>query len=402
MRSSWQRWGWSKLLREAARRYGPDGYFWEDNPELPFLPIRRWEIWNEENIVTFADEPDPAAFAKLIRISGRALHRDRPRRQGDPRRLLRAAAADPAQRRLRRLPLALLPGRQREALLRRGRAASLRRPTPGRWGPSSRTCAGSCASTTTRATPIYVTELGWGSRSGPTRWERGLQGQANQLSQAFAMLSANRLRWRVGGVWWFTWTDEGGGCSFCRSAGPADREAQGEAGLVPLQRLDRRRSGHGSAGDLRPGGRRTRSRRGARTSLDRATARGRPDGSPPLGSVDHFEIDRGVTRCLSPFPTFRTPTTRSSRTSTRRRCGSTTTSTTRPTSTKRTPRSRAPSGPTATSRTCSRTSPACPPTSRARSTDRRGRAAIRHVARRRVRLSGDRALARELLSLLAL
>ena len=24
------------------------------------------------------------------------------------------------------------------------------------------------------ATPLYVTELGWGSSSGPTRWERGL------------------------------------------------------------------------------------------------------------------------------------------------------------------------------------------------------------------------------------
>ena len=69
------------------------------------------------------------------------------------------------------------------------------------------------------ATPIYVTELGWGSDSGPTRWERGLQGQASELSRAFAMLSANRLRWRVGGAWWFTWTDEGGSCQFCHSAG---------------------------------------------------------------------------------------------------------------------------------------------------------------------------------------
>ena len=55
VRSAWQRWGWTKLLREAAERYGPDGSFWEENPDLPFLPIRRWEIWNEENIVTFAD-----------------------------------------------------------------------------------------------------------------------------------------------------------------------------------------------------------------------------------------------------------------------------------------------------------------------------------------------------------
>jgi hypothetical protein len=91
-----------------------------------------------------------------------------------------------------------------------------------------------------------VTELGWGSNSGPTRWERGLQGQANQLSQAFSMLADNRVRWRVGGVWWFTWTDEGGGCLFCRSAGllTASRKAKpawyrftawtgGDPGIVP-------------------------------------------------------------------------------------------------------------------------------------------------------------------------
>ena len=71
-------------------------------------------------------------------------------------------------------------------------------------------------------------------------------------------------------------------------------------------------------------------------------------------------------RWLTKFRIFPTTTTRSSRTSTRRRCASTTTSTTRPTSTRRTPRSRARSGPTRTSTRCSRTSTRCPPTSRAR------------------------------------
>ena len=33
------------------------------------------------------------------------------------------------------------------------------------------------------------------------------------------MLSDNRIRWKVEGVWWFTWTDEGGTCIFCGSAG---------------------------------------------------------------------------------------------------------------------------------------------------------------------------------------
>ena len=60
VRSSWQRWGWTKLLREAARPLRPRRLAsGRTNPELPYLPIHRWEIWNEQNIVTFADEPDP-------------------------------------------------------------------------------------------------------------------------------------------------------------------------------------------------------------------------------------------------------------------------------------------------------------------------------------------------------
>jgi len=218
VKSSWQRWGWSKLLREAVQRYGPDGSFWEENPELPFLPIRRWEIWNEENIVTFADRPDPVAFAKLIRISGRILH-----------------GADPGAKvilgGLFGRPLQVPPNvGSGDFLSRFYRARDVKRYFDGvalhPYVARARAMGAQLANLrrimrvhNDGATPIYVTELGWGSRSGPTRWERGLDGQANQLSQAFALLSAHRLQWGVGGVWWFTWTDEGGGCSFCRSAG---------------------------------------------------------------------------------------------------------------------------------------------------------------------------------------
>ena len=95
-------------------------------------------------------------------------------------------------------------------------------------------------------TPIYVTELGWGSHSGPTRWQRGPQGQADQLSRAFEMLSANRVRWKVDGVWWFTWTDEGGTCIFCGSAGLLTDALRSEAVLVPLHRMDGRQPGSGA------------------------------------------------------------------------------------------------------------------------------------------------------------
>jgi hypothetical protein len=218
VRSSWQRWGWTKLLREAARRYGSNGSFWEENPELPFLPIHRWEIWNEENIVTFADRPDPAAFATLIRISGRALH------NADPgsKVILGGFFGRPLQ-----VPPNVASG---DFLSRVYRARNVKRYFDGvalhPYVARARAMGAQLANLRRimlahhdGSTPIYVTELGWGSRNGPTRWERGLYGQANQLSASFAMLSAQRLRWRIGGVWWFTWTDEGGSCVFCRSAG---------------------------------------------------------------------------------------------------------------------------------------------------------------------------------------
>jgi hypothetical protein len=218
VKNAWQRWGWTRLLREAARRYGPDGSFWEENPELPFLPIRHWEIWNEENIVTFADRPDPAAFATLIRISGRVLHRiDRGSKVivggffGRPLQVPPNVASGDFLSRLYRARKVkpYFDGVALHPYVARARAMGAQIENLRRimrlHGDGS--------------TPIYVTELGWGSRSGPTRWERGIYGQAQQLSRAFAMLSANRLRWRVGGVWWFTWTDEGGSCQFCHSAG---------------------------------------------------------------------------------------------------------------------------------------------------------------------------------------
>ena len=54
------------------------------------------------------------------------------------------------------------------------------------------------------------------------------------------MLSANRVRWKVGGVWWFTWTDEGGTCIFCSSAGLLTSSLRSEALLVPIHRMDGR------------------------------------------------------------------------------------------------------------------------------------------------------------------
>jgi polysaccharide biosynthesis protein PslG len=227
VRTPWQRAGWARFLNAAVERYGPYGTFWEDHPDLPFLPIHRWEIWNEENIVSFANEPNPERFATLIRISGRVLHRADP----DAQVIIGGFFGRPLQ-----VPPNVASG---DFLSRIYRARNVKRFFDGiglhpyvadtrAMGTQLRNLRRIMRVHHDAATPIYLTELGWGSAAGPTRWERGLYGQASQLSRSFAMISANRLRWRLGGVWWYTWSDEGGTCSFCRSAGllTTEREAK--------------------------------------------------------------------------------------------------------------------------------------------------------------------------------
>jgi len=37
-------------LQALVRRYGPNGTFWAEHPELPRLPIREWQYWNEAHL----------------------------------------------------------------------------------------------------------------------------------------------------------------------------------------------------------------------------------------------------------------------------------------------------------------------------------------------------------------
>lgn len=222
-----QRRAWTQFVADAARRYRPDGKFWKEHPALPELPIRQWEIWNEENIVTFSNEPSPTRFARLIRITGRLLHRLDPEskvilgglfgrplqvppnvrsgdflaqvyREGDVTQYFDGVALHPYVA---------------QASAMRGQILNLRRVM---------------AAYSDSATSLYVTELGWGSDGFESRWERGWRGQARELNRALSMLTANRARWRIGGAWWYSWADAFDACQFCDSAGllTPEREAK--------------------------------------------------------------------------------------------------------------------------------------------------------------------------------
>jgi len=212
-----QRGAWASFLRRAVRRYGAGGTFWSEHREVPYLPIRRWEIWNEPNIVTFG-AAHPERFAALLRVSGRIVHATDPGAEailgglfGRPLQIPpNVRSGDFLSRVYRARPVkqffdgvALHPY-VADASAMRAQIRNLRRVMRRH---------------NDAATPLYVTELGWGSASFESRWERGLEGQARELDQALGMLVRHRREWRIGGVWWFSWQDQDGSCQFCDSAG---------------------------------------------------------------------------------------------------------------------------------------------------------------------------------------
>jgi hypothetical protein len=214
----WASQAWASFLRRAVQRYGPRGDFWSENPDLPRQPIRAWEIWNEPNIITFASGSNPERFARLMRISGRAIH-------GADR------GAEVILGGLFGRPLQIPPNVSSGDFLSRVYRAGRVKPffdgvalhpyvaDADAMRPQIRNLRRVMRRHGDAVKPLYVTELGWGSDSYQTRWERGLLGQARELDQAFSMLASHRRDWRIGGVWWFSWTDIERGCQFCDSAG---------------------------------------------------------------------------------------------------------------------------------------------------------------------------------------
>ena len=55
------------FAKAAALRYGPNGSFWP-GCGCTAHPIRVWELWNEENITEFWDQPDAVQYAKLLQV----------------------------------------------------------------------------------------------------------------------------------------------------------------------------------------------------------------------------------------------------------------------------------------------------------------------------------------------
>lgn len=190
-----------RFAAALVRRYGPEGSFWEADPELPRMPIRSWQVWNEPSIpVYWPSGPNPAAYVRLLRATSRAI------KQAD--RGAEIVSAGLAQSRLG-VPF----GRFVSGMYAAGAAGTfdtfaLHAYARSESGVLSAIDAarGRIAANGDRAR-IWVTEIGWASGGPRSPFTVGERRQARLIGRMIGAIGRSRGRLGVRGVVYFNWRD---------------------------------------------------------------------------------------------------------------------------------------------------------------------------------------------------
>ncbi len=189
------------FVSASVRRYGPGGSLWREHPELPFVPIRAWQVWNEPNIPNFwRSGPDARSYVALLRAAASAI------RAADPGAEVVAAGLPNSQLGVPFLAfleqmyragakgsfdtLAIHPySRNVEGLMALAESA---RRVMNRHGDRSR---------------LWITEFGWSTGGGASAFRVGERGQADRIAASLSALVAERRLLRLRGFVFFRWKD---------------------------------------------------------------------------------------------------------------------------------------------------------------------------------------------------
>jgi len=205
---------YAAYLTALIGRYGPHGSFWRDNPRLPKVPVRAWQIWNEPNMsyqwsTPGSTEDYAVRYTMLLRDSYQAIKR------ADPGALVvLAGLANTSPQDLAHLydygakpyfdvaaihPYTYTPA----GVLTLTREA---RQVMRRNGDNRK--------------QLWVTELGLPASRGVAQSSNSLQttpaGMTRFLTNAYRLLAGNARRLGIGRVYWYTWAS-----SYSSNAGPA-------------------------------------------------------------------------------------------------------------------------------------------------------------------------------------
>lgn len=221
---------WAAFLKAAVQRYGPGGVYWA-GPVSPYhlefglfakpVAIRNWQIWNEPNFRNYWEgSPSPTDYAHLVETSHAAI-------AGEDRGAKIVLAGLKPTKGARNSAPNFLDRMYEVHGIKKAFDATALHPYPDNikvLKAAMEAMRAAQVSNRDATTPLWMTELGWGSgKPSVSHLNKGLQGQKKLLQSAFRLILQNRKRWNIGRLFWFSWRDGGNfasaSCDFCKSAG---------------------------------------------------------------------------------------------------------------------------------------------------------------------------------------
>jgi hypothetical protein len=230
---------WRDFVAAAVDRYGPGGEFWAEHPGLPRMPIRAWQIWNEQNSKTFyAPKPSTKGYAQVLQAAASAI-RSRDRKAdvilGGMAELAGSRKAVPGHVFLHDLydRHGIKHDFDGVAVHPYGAKASAVESQAALFAHESKAAHDGNAG-------LWVTETGWSSAKSSNPLEVGPSGQADRLAQTYRFFSQARRRLNVKAVVWFSWRDSPESiCAWCAKSGLVTDNGRPKPAYRTIKRLAR-------------------------------------------------------------------------------------------------------------------------------------------------------------------
>ena len=188
------------FARALVQRYGPEGSFW-DEKDVPKVPIRSWQVWNEPNIpVYWPQGPDAAEYAALLRAAADAIREVDPQAEVVSAGLPNSDRGVPFQTYLDAM-LDAGAGRSADVIAIHPYATEV----PGTISAIRR------MRRTLRQRrlekPIWITEIGWATQGPASAFTVGMRGQAARITELLERLAELRNPLGLRGFVYYNWRD---------------------------------------------------------------------------------------------------------------------------------------------------------------------------------------------------
>jgi hypothetical protein len=186
-------------LTALIDRYGPRGSFWRQNPRIPKMPIRSWQIWNEPDLAYYWKQPFASSYMSMLKVAHAAV------KKADPgAKIILGALTNTAWKALGQIykvkgaknlfdvvsvnGFTKIPANVMLFML-------FVRRVMAHFGDGTK--------------PLIATELSWPSAKGETKAKLDFitsqAGQAHNLSALLPLIGQQRVSLHLIGFYWYTW-----------------------------------------------------------------------------------------------------------------------------------------------------------------------------------------------------